>query len=191
MSVGPNQGQKKRRGRRPTVRRKACTVRTKVLVPPTHKAIPALRQWIIGWWIANPNMGKPDEQGSTPLHALAQEDKSRPFQLTGATALQIVSFQRATTWLPMAQGTGHVSTKKIRAVGANIGDGLTQDGVLWSSQPSLLILWLRSWPGSRDAITNRNCIVLSQAWERPRKTPELELVVAQMRVAASRTQARA
>lgn len=29
-----------------------------------------LRQWIIGWWITNPNMGKLDWQGSTALLAL-------------------------------------------------------------------------------------------------------------------------
>lgn len=111
-----NQGrQKEEVDALPFVERRARS-RTKVLVPPTHKAIPALRQWIIGWWITNPNMGKTGRgRDQRPSLAHAQEHKSRPSRLTGTTA---PAPREPPNLAAMAQGTGHVSTKKIRAVGA-------------------------------------------------------------------------
>lgn len=148
MSVGPNQGQKKRGRRRPTVRRKACTVKAQGSRSSNSQSNPCnCASGSSAGGSRTPTWENWTGRDHRPSSPFAQEDESRPFQLTGRTALQIISFQRATTWPAMAQGTGHVSTKNVRPVGAYIGDGLTQNGVLWPSQPSPLILWpsLTTW----------------------------------------------
>lgn len=102
-------GTEKRERRRPTVRRKACTVRSGTQGSRSSNSqsnpcncasgssaggsrTPTWENWT----------GR-DQRPSSPF---AQEDESRPFQLTGRTALQIVSFQRATTWLPWPKARG-------------------------------------------------------------------------------------
>lgn len=144
MSVGPNQGQKKSWSAAPYRSPKGVHGQDQGSRSSNSQSNPCI---CAGGSSAGgsrtPTWEDWTGQGSSPLLALAQELKSRPFQLTGATALEIVSLQRATTWLPWPRARGTCRQRRDSGGWRKHWPWPDTRLRLVAQQRSPLILWLR------------------------------------------------